>query len=356
MHRLTPVGIMLLVTGASAGDSPSVPGGLPASYASLLRPAVLDAGPDGTVYAGQEDNGDFVPVWKIPPGGPPAPFGDPRCDPDSVVLDVGGGVSGVPGTLLVGGSCGIMNPDTGRCIFDPDDNGCITAVEPDGTTTLLFGPDTAIGNVTWMKIDALGRLLFTRTFGSGRIYAIDGGVVSTLVTPSGYTIAQFDIDTDGNIRAFCGDGRIRTFDLDGVLMSINPASGLGTSATIAAYGGGPRWPAGDYIVDSTTFELSRVDADGTVTLLGTGFASNRGIVFAPDGALYIASQARDRIYRVIPCPANLVADTVLDLADIAAFASGFLAQDPTVDFAEPFGLFDLADITAFVTMFINACD
>lgn len=341
---------------ASAGPSPSVPGVLPAQHAFLTNPAVLDLGPDGTVYSGREDNGDFVPVWLIVSANDPQPFGEPRCDPDSVVLDLDGVVSGEAGTLLVGGSCGIRNPDTGRCIFDPDNNGCITAVAPDGTTTDLFGPDTAIGNVTWMKIDALGRLLFTRTLGAGRIYAIEGGVVSTVVSPSGYAIAQFDLDPDGNIRAFCNDGRIRTFDLDGMLLGVNPATGLGSAAVIASYAGGPRFPAGDYLVNTATFEFSRVDADGTVTPLGTGFPGSRGIRFGPDGALYIGSQALNRIFRLIPCPVNLVADTTLDLADITAFASGFLAQDPAVDFAEPFGLFDLADITAFVTMFINACE
>lgn len=357
MNRCAIILSMLPVSlSAFAGESPSVPGALPASIAFLINPAVIDLGPDGVIYSGREDNGDFVSAWRIETFGDPQPFGDPRCDPDSVVLDVDGIVSGVPGAMLVGGSCGIRNPDTGRCIFDPDNNGCITAVEPDGTTTLLFGPDTAIGNVTWMKIDALGRLLFTRTLGSGRIYAIDGGVVSTVVTPSGYAIAQFDLDPDGNIRAFCNDGRIRTFNLDGALLGVNPATGLGSAAVIASYAGGPRWAAGDYLVNSETFALSRVDADGTVTPIGTGFPGSRGIRFGPDGALYIGSQVLNRIYRVIPCPVNLVPDTTLDLADITAFASGFLAQDPSVDFAEPFGLFDLADITGFVTMFINACE
>lgn len=47
---------------ASAGPTPSVPGVLPAQHAFLTNPAVLDLGPDGTVYSGREDNGDFVPA------------------------------------------------------------------------------------------------------------------------------------------------------------------------------------------------------------------------------------------------------------------------------------------------------
>ena len=45
----------------------------------------------------------------------------------------------------------------------------------------------------------------------------------------------------------------------------------------------------------------------------------------------------------------------LDLADIAAFVTAFVAGDQLADLAEPFGTFDLADITAFVTGFTAGC-
>lgn len=46
---------------------------------------------------------------------------------------------------------------------------------------------------------------------------------------------------------------------------------------------------------------------------------------------------------------------VLDLADIQAFVTAFLAQDPAADIAPPFGVFDLADVQAFVTAFTGGC-
>ena len=46
---------------------------------------------------------------------------------------------------------------------------------------------------------------------------------------------------------------------------------------------------------------------------------------------------------------------VLDLADINAFTTGFLSQDPVSDLAEPFGVLDLADINAFVGSFTAGC-
>jgi hypothetical protein len=46
---------------------------------------------------------------------------------------------------------------------------------------------------------------------------------------------------------------------------------------------------------------------------------------------------------------------VLDLADIGAFVTGFLAQDPAADLAPPAGVFDLADLQAFITAFTAGC-
>ena len=46
---------------------------------------------------------------------------------------------------------------------------------------------------------------------------------------------------------------------------------------------------------------------------------------------------------------------VLDLADIGAFVTAFMSQDPAADLADPSGVFDLADLSAFVTAFTNGC-
>ncbi len=46
---------------------------------------------------------------------------------------------------------------------------------------------------------------------------------------------------------------------------------------------------------------------------------------------------------------------VLDLSDITAFIGAFTQADPAADLAAPFGVFDLADITAFVGAFTAGC-
>ncbi len=58
-----------------------------------------------------------------------------------------------------------------------------------------------------------------------------------------------------------------------------------------------------------------------------------------------------------PCNAADVAEPfgVLDLADVQAFASAFVNQEPLADLAEPFGVFDLLDVVEFVTSFLGGC-
>jgi probable HAF family extracellular repeat protein len=55
------------------------------------------------------------------------------------------------------------------------------------------------------------------------------------------------------------------------------------------------------------------------------------------------------------CLADLTGDGILDLADISAFITAFLAQDPAADLAPPSGVYDLADIQAFVAAFAAGC-
>ncbi len=64
------------------------------------------------------------------------------------------------------------------------------------------------------------------------------------------------------------------------------------------------------------------------------------------------------IERVIfdACPADFRAPWgVLDLADISGFLTGFLQQRPSSDLVAPVGVWDLDDLSAFVTSFTNGC-
>ena len=55
-------------------------------------------------------------------------------------------------------------------------------------------------------------------------------------------------------------------------------------------------------------------------------------------------------------PADIAAPFgVLDLADISAFVGAFTSQDPAADLAPPAGIFDLQDLQAFITNFTAGC-
>ena len=57
----------------------------------------------------------------------------------------------------------------------------------------------------------------------------------------------------------------------------------------------------------------------------------------------------------VGCPADLAEPFgILDLGDITAFVTGFTSLDPIADLDDN-GLFDLADISTFVTSFVAGC-
>lgn len=58
----------------------------------------------------------------------------------------------------------------------------------------------------------------------------------------------------------------------------------------------------------------------------------------------------------VDCPADIAEPAgVLDLADVSAFIAGFTGQDPIADLAAPFGVFDLNDVQAFIGSFNAGC-
>lgn len=58
-----------------------------------------------------------------------------------------------------------------------------------------------------------------------------------------------------------------------------------------------------------------------------------------------------------PCsPADIAEpDGVLDLSDITAFITAFTTEDPLGDLAEPTGVFDLSDLVTFIELFTAGC-
>jgi hypothetical protein len=90
------------------------------------------------------------------------------------------------------------------------------------------------------------------------------------------------------------DGRIQIYDTAGTLLDADFATGRPT-----AFGtGSPTWGNDLYAVDNTAGTLSRVDAAGAATVIGTGFGLVYGLDLGPDDALYLTEFDRDRVLRV----------------------------------------------------------
>jgi hypothetical protein len=77
------------------------------------------------------------------------------------------------------------------------------------------------------------------------------------------------------------------------------------------------------------------------------------VVIDPDGSGVYFDLVADPL-GLVPCPADLNCDGVLDLADIGLFVNYFLFGDIAVDFNDD-GVLDLLDINAFVSGFLAGC-
>jgi hypothetical protein len=77
------------------------------------------------------------------------------------------------------------------------------------------------------------------------------------------------------------------------------------------------------------------------------------VVIDTDGSAVFFDLLADPL-GMVPCPADLNCDGVLDLADIGLFIDYFLLGDIAVD-ADGNGVLDLADISAFTSGFLAGC-
>ena len=103
----------------------------------------------------------------------------------------------------------------------------------------------------------------------------------------------------------------------------------------------PDWyTAGPVAEDIAAADL---DADGDIDLV----VANRG---SDDISILLNRQSKGSI-----CSPDLNGDSLLDLQDLTLFIEYFTSQDDGVDFAEPLGIWDLADIVEFVSLFASGC-
>lgn len=231
---------------------------------------------EGFLYAGRQPG---VRIHKVAPGGREVTeFGPPMVDPDAVLVDAKGIISGRRNSVLVGGG------------------GILAAIFQDQTSRVIF--NSGFADVDDMKFDHAGRLLFADDL--PLVWVSTGGPPTILIRLPNRT-GSIAIDDDDRIFVAVADGTIRIYNPDGTLADDSFATGLAGLNTYLAFGPG-RGGFGRALYVLNDSELLRFNSRGNVTRIGSGFsvgpASGTGFTFGPDHALYVSDNTNNRILRI----------------------------------------------------------
>ena len=311
-----------------ASALPAVPGCTVSEYATVPGAFILDFAPSGELFVGNQtvpNTGVLAFAHAVSTSGFTSELGSARLlDPDCVVYDEAGLVSGLPGSVIVGG-------------IDSPGFGYLARIAPDQSVTTLVAPTTTIENPFKLVFDPQGRLLCTDNQRSSLFVVGAGGslsVLTALAAPaSGLAVAP-----DGRIFTSYASGQVAVHAADGTLLDAAFASGLGSAPPLAFGPGGSGWESALYAIDVDDGELVRISNSGQVTPLGGGLANDQSdLAFGPDGALYISQVCARRVVRVEPnavayCPghANSVSAGGAVLSCLGGFGSAsasFLVSD-----------------------------
>jgi hypothetical protein len=256
-------------------------------YSNVDEPMKLSFGSDGALYVGRQ-GGDRI--HRVAPGGSSvSEFGPPMVDPDAVLVDAAGLISGVPDSVLVGGG------------------EILAAIFPDQTAKVIF--NSGFADVDDMKFDHTRRLIFSDDL--PQVLMSKGSAPTVLFsTPS--RPGSIAIDDDNRIFVALGDGTIRIYNADGTLADSAFATGLAGLDTYLAFGPGPGgFGKALYVLNGSN--LLHFNMHGHVTVIGSGFSvgpsSGTGFVFGPGKALYVSEYYKNRVLRISrghsgrePCP------------------------------------------------------
>ena len=293
MKQTLLLALALTLPLAGALAQPFVTNHTTSIYALVPDPLALSFGADGALYVGRDASGSggssgaAVKIHRVAPGGAPVTeFGDTAIsDPDALIVDLAGAVSGTPGAVLVGG------------VHDNGSTGKIVKIAPDGAVTTLFAPSATWWNPSDFAFDPSGRLLITE-INNGRVLATTGGTPTILFTLA--NAHRLAVDALGRIVVSTSSGtQLRLYTSEGALSNANFAAVKASSPVVRGPGG--EWGTDLYAI-APNGNLIRIGLDGATNVVGGRFlmASGTalpGLAFGPDGALYASDFEADRIYR-----------------------------------------------------------
>lgn len=258
-------------------------------YAQVPEPMKLSFAPSGALYVGRQEGRTIHRV--APFGRSVSEFGPPMVDPDAVLFDASGRISGVPNAVLVGGG------------------GILAAIFQDQTARVVF--NAGFDDVDDMKFDHAGRLVFSD---DRQQVLVSSGNTPSVLFPLPDRPGSIAIDEDDRIYVALADGTIRIYTPDGALADAAFARGLAGLDTYLAFGpGAGGFGKALYVLSGD--ELFRFDRNGKPHKIGAGFnvgpSSGTGFVFGPDKSLYVSDHSQNRILKISrgnakhhqpPCP------------------------------------------------------
>jgi hypothetical protein len=278
---LTLAASVALVASSANAALPQVYRATTTVYATVSGPLEMDFAADGTMYVGNGASGS-PKIWRIGPGGSPAePLGRTGIpDPDAVVVDRTGAISGIAGAVLVGGG----------------QPGFIKAINPDGWVFDFLSSLSGLSNPAGFTFDRSGRLLLL-DLDSGNWGIVSADSVTALGSVGRWG-GSIIVDASGRVMISCSqDARLRVFAVTGSFLEYldigsKPQSPLATASS-------PFWGTNIYAVDPTG-QLLSVDLAGQLKVKGRGFQDAGDMLFGSDGSLYLSEYGNDRILKITP--------------------------------------------------------
>jgi len=269
-------------------------------YADCIDPLSLSFNnANGDLFVGRDNTGsgggggDDLKIHRVAyNSGIGIEYGDsPIHDPDGVLFDTNGTITGLAGSVMVfnGG---------------PGPQGRIDVIRPNQTVFNLV-TDVALGNPAAHVFEPGGNSLITTDQENGFVNRVTaGGVVTTIATLSNGSAFGATIDpTNGDIYVNGTDGIVRKFNSAGTLQNPNFLSGLNFNAHMF-WGSGM---FGNQMIIKNGGTIMTVDGSGNTTVVGTGWDSIGAMTIGADGYLYVSEFNNDRIMRVVPEPATMIA-------------------------------------------------